>query len=553
MLRVNRCFVGLIVLGLSFNLDTAHAESPELHTDDFNVPVVTDPVHDFSLDWTQLEHFYDSREGTFVWHDDRVLNRQGRRLFEWLSHADREGLSSNDYHVTHLKHLVDANLPDHLLLRELLLTDGYLRLARDLRNGHHDPKTIDPLWLLPNDLFDPLGALSLALRENHLDELLDNLSPQNDGYQKLKEALADYRDIWMEGGWATLEMGQTLRPGEVHEGVVGLRERLAYESDVPVEGIENPLLFDAVLVDTVKRFQRRFGLDEDGVVGPETLRALNVPVETRIAQILTNLERWRWLPHELEPQHIWVNTAGFDITLKAEEQVIFRKRTVNGREERQTPSFNSQVTHLVVNPTWTVPRSIAIKDLLPQQQRDDEFLQRKRIRVYRRNGKAWDEVDPLGIDWSLYHANNFPFLLRQDSGAGNSLGRVKFYMPNSHAIYLHDTPSVGLFERPVRAFSSGCVRVEHADELARLLLQESGVPQEDRFNQALDSGETMISPLSEPIPVYLTYFTSWVDGAGDVHFRPDIYQRNTNLMLAMDVGIGHVTAQRESAQEISSL
>jgi murein L,D-transpeptidase YcbB/YkuD len=542
--------IGLIVLLLSFSLGTVHASLSSHHIDNFAVPLVDDPVHDFSLNWSELERFYDGRDGLFAWHDGEQLNASGRQLFDWLSDADAEGLNLSDYHVDHLKHLVNSELPDYQLLRELLLTDGYLRLARDLRYGHLDPKTTDPLWLLPNDLFDPVEILTSALQEDRLAEALKSLSPKNESYVQLRQALQRYRKIHGAGGWPILAFEETLRPGERHDDVMSLRIRFAFENNFSLSASEDPQLFDDELVWMVKRFQRRFGIYDDGVVGPKTLQALNVPVETRISQILVNLERWRWLPHELESNHVWVNTAGFDIRVKSQDQVVFNKRTINGREERQTPSFNSRITHLVVNPTWTVPRSIAIKDLLPKQQADVSFLPNKRIRVYQRNGQAWDqEVDPTTIDWSLYHEDYFPFILRQDAGQGNSLGRVKFHMPNKHAIFLHDTPSVGLFNRPARAFSSGCVRVEHADDLARLLMQDAG----ENFDQALDSGETLTSPLAEPIPIYLTYFTSWVDSAGDVHFRPDIYHRNANLMLALEQGMGRVTAQRDGSEKISSL
>jgi murein L,D-transpeptidase YcbB/YkuD len=549
MLRLEKK-IGLIALVLLFSLGSVHANVPQPHMGDFSVPLVDDPVHDYSLNWGELERFYDGRNGLFAWHDGEQLNEKGRQLYTWLSNADAEGLNLSDYNVDHLKHLVNDQVPEYHLLRELLLTDGYLRLARDLRYGHLDPKTTDPLWLLPNDLFDPIEILTQALQENRLGQALKSLSPKNESYGHLRQALQRYRKIHAAGGWPVLAFEETLRPGERHDNVMNLRIRFAFENNFSLTASEDPQLFDDELVRMVKRFQRRFGIYDDGVVGPKTLEALNVPVETRISQILVNLERWRWLPHELEPNYIWVNTAGFDISVKSQDQVVFNKRTINGREERQTPSFNSRITHLTINPTWTVPRSIAIKDLLPKQQADSSFLPNKRIRVYQRSGKAWDqEVDPATIDWSLYHEDYFPFLLRQDAGQGNSLGRVKFYMPNKHAIFLHDTPSVGLFNRPARAFSSGCIRVERADDLARLLMQDDG----ESFDQAMDSGETLISPLAEPIPVYLTYFTSWVDSKGDVHFRPDIYHRNANLMLALEQGMGQVTAQTDRSEKTSSL
>jgi murein L,D-transpeptidase YcbB/YkuD len=176
-----------------------------------------------------------------------------------------------------------------------------------------------------------------------------------------------------------------------------------------------------------------------------------------------------------------------------------------------------------------------VEDLLPRQQRDADFLSRKGIRVYRKVDGDWTELAPSTIDWSLYHEDNFPFIFKQDAGAGNSLGQVKFYLPNNRAIYLHDTPFTGLFQRSQRAFSSGCVRVEGANRLAHLLMARAAPQEAKRFNRAIERGETLIAQLNEPVPVYLTYFTSWVDETGVLHFRPDIYRRDTDLLSAISV------------------
>jgi murein L,D-transpeptidase YcbB/YkuD len=183
--------------------------------------------------------------------------------------------------------------------------------------------------------------------------------------------------------------------------------------------------------------------------------------------------------------------------------------------------------------------------MLPQQQADPSYLRGKNIRVYQQLDAEWEELDPATIDWSPYHWNHFPFVFKQDAGAGNSLGRVKFHMPNSRAIYLHDTPAVRLFRRSSRAFSAGCVRVEGADQLARLLITRADPWEALMFSRAMRTGETLITALKEPLPVYLTYFTSWVDAAGEVHFRPDIYRRDTRLILALASENPAVTARLE--------
>ncbi|MES9971725.1 MAG: L,D-transpeptidase family protein [Candidatus Thiodiazotropha sp.] len=505
------------------------------------------------IDWPQIERLYDRVQHNFIWHHAGKLTEQGREIFHWMAAADEEGLNASDYHVDHLRSLIDNPSPDVMVYRELLLTDGYFRLARDLRVGRYDPQAIDPQWMLPDEEFDPVDALTAALTRGELRELLNSLGPNNPAYLQLKHALAKYRDIQSRGGWVTVQAVNSLRPGETDPGIAMLRQRIKAESHLLESVVPDPNYFDANLASAVKQYQRRLGLQVDGIVGSATLQSLNDPIETRIAQIRANLERWRWLPHELESQHLMVNTAGFEITLVKGDQVVFQKRTVNGKLERQTPSFSSRVTHLVTNPLWTVPRTIAVQDILPRLQQDSEYLASKRFRIYARSDGGWGEIDPLGIDWKHFHEDNFPFVLKQDAGSGNSLGRIKFHMPNTHQIYLHDTPAQGLFEQPNRAFSSGCVRVEAAEQLAQLLVEYAEQPQKSWLQRALSSGETQITPLAKPMPVYLTYFTSWVDRGGGINFRPDIYQRDTGLMLVMGEGTDQVTAHHTQNRENPSL
>jgi murein L,D-transpeptidase YcbB/YkuD len=507
------------------------------------VPIESALEEGLAIDWPQLERLYDSLQQRYIWHRDGRLTEKGRQLFRWLAAADEEGLDPADYHVDRLGSLIHNPSGTVSFKRELLLSDAYLRLARDLRLGRYDPQSLDPLWMLPREDFDPVAGLAEALSAGRLDGFLDGLRPQSGAYRKLKAALAKYRAIQSAGGWISLQVDRPLRPGDTDPGVATLRERLAAEQRHEVATVAEPNHFDADLADEVRLFQRRHGLLADGVVGPATLAALNEPIERRIAQIRVNLERWRWLPHELEPRYLMVNTAGFEIMLMSEGREVFHKRTVNGREERQTPSFSSRVTHLVSNPQWTVPRSIAVEDMLPRQQRDRGYLTSRRIRVYARFNGSWDEIDPVGIPWENYHENNFPFVLIQDAGMRNSLGRIKFHMPNSYQIFLHDTPAPVLFERPNRAFSSGCIRVEAADLLARLLLDYGEQSQNSRWQQTLRNGETEITPLARPMPIYLAYFTSWVDASGNIHFRPDIYHRNTTLLLAVGEEVKHVNAK----------
>ena len=296
------------------------------------------------------------------------------------------------------------------------------------------------------------------------------------------------------GGWPVIEAGPTLRPGGRDPRVPPLRRHLRLTGDLSGAEANDPRLYDQELVKAVRRFQYRHGLRVDGLVGSLTRASLNVPVGRRILQLRANLERWRWMPQDLGERYLLVNTAGFDIRLLVAGKTLFRQRTINGKRHWQTPSFAS------------------------------------RIEVFRKTRGEWVRLDPREVDWSQYDKNNFPFMLRQLPGEKNSLGRVKFDMANPYAIYLHDTPVKSLFERPVRAFSHGCVRVNHAEELARRLLDAGGQASGQTFDKVWHLGQTEIEQLALPIPVYLVYFTSWVEEDGRVQFRPDIYQRNRRLL-----------------------
>ncbi len=480
-------------------------------------------------DWSHLADFYQARKGRPVWHQHERLNPWGLVLLEWIENASTEGLNPVEYHLSTLQQLGHRLDTSAILLRELVFTDAFLKLARDLNSGRFNAARLDPAWHHPAESFEPLDYLQQQLKAGQPEQLFSSLLPTTPGYLRLKQALDRYQGIEQQGGWPGLEGELLLHLGMRHPDVVLLRQRLRFEEPAAVEEADDPEYFDAPLLLAIKRFQQRHGLLDDGLVGPQTRAALNQPVAQRILQLRANLERWRWLPRQLDNPHLLVNTAGFELTLMVDGQPQLQSRSINGRLSRQTPSFQGRITQLIVNPAWTVPRRIAVEDLLPKQQQDADYLERRGFQVLQRVQGEWREVDPWLVEWQRFDKNNFPYVLRQFPGENNSLGRIKFQMPNPYAIYLHDTPAVGLFDKPRRAFSSGCVRVEKARQLAGLLLQNENAPQHNLLLD-IESGETRIQPLSQPLTVYLTYFTSWVDEAGRVQFRPDIYARNGLLL-----------------------
>jgi murein L,D-transpeptidase YcbB/YkuD len=359
---------------------------------------------------------------------------------------------------------------------------------------------------------------------------LDKLKPANPIYKHLVLALARYRQLAAAGGWDSIAEGPTLREGDRGPRVAQLRRRLQAEGAEEAAAATDPELFDAGLRQAVARFQRRYRLDADGIVGKQTLAAMNVPVERRVGQIRVNLERARIL-RDIPDTAVVVDVAGFEVSLLRDGQRLFRSRVVVGKPYRSTPLFSDTITYIEFNPTWTVPPTILNRDVLPAIRSDRDYLKRKNMQVLTRDGV---EVNPNTVDWSRYPGQGFPYMIRQRPGPDNSLGRIKIMFPNEHMVYLHDTPSRELFNRSERTFSSGCIRVENVEELAGLLLDDPGKWDAAAVDAMIEKGQTRRVSLGEPMPVYLVYWTVEAYADGEVHFKRDPYSRDERFIEVMD-------------------
>ncbi|MEJ2686552.1 MAG: L,D-transpeptidase family protein, partial [Gammaproteobacteria bacterium] len=271
-------------------------------------------------------------------------------------------------------------------------------------------------------------------------------------------------------------------------------------------------------------------LNADGIVGPLTRAALNVPAAARVEQIRLNMERSRWLPRDLGNRYVMVNMAGFQLRVLDHGHVVLEMPVIVGKPYRSTPAFSSTLSYLVFNPGWTVPPTIALQDMLPRERRDPDYLNTEGIEVFSGWSKDARRLDPTEIDWSRYGKDHFPFRLYQPPGPTNPLGRVKFMFPNRFDVYMHDTPARELFNRSVRTFSSGCIRVAKPLELAAYLLSDAERTWTVKDVQAeIDTGQTRAMHLPQALPIYLVYWTAWADPDGVVHFRDDIYGRDRRM------------------------
>jgi murein L,D-transpeptidase YcbB/YkuD len=433
------------------------------------------------------------------------------------------------------------SIPTDAAAGDLLLTDAFIRLAFHLRFGKVNPNALNADWDFQREIRsqDPAQALAEALASGSLARELEALPVVHSAYDRMKAALAKYRALQDAGGWPRIGDGPTLHKGDRDPRVATLRTRLEATGDLPAGGApgsmgvggEDPTLFDDALEAAVRTFQYRHGLDVDGVVGSGTLEALNVPVEARVDQIRVNLERARWILQDLGEDFAAANIAAFEVHIVRDDTIAWTTRAQVGKTYRKTPLFRADLTYVVFNPTWTVPPTILAQDVLPAIQSDLGYLETKHMDVLTHDGRV---VDPATVDWASYSGRDFPYIIRQRPGPWNALGQVKFIFPNPNFVFIHDTPSTSLFDRSVRTFSSGCVRIEDPLDFAVQVLGSSGQWDDQTVADAVASQETQTVHLAHPLPVLLLYWTAEGGRDGLIHFREDVYDRDGVILQELD-------------------
>ena len=416
----------------------------------------------------------------------------------------------------------------------MLLTESLSRYGNHLIYGKVDPSDLDGNWNWErgSDGRDPAAMVQVAIDSDSIKRFVSDFLDRGAIYLRAKAMLAEYRALKDAGGWPRIEPGATLKLGMDDERIAVIRKRLAVTGDLPAAENDGSTAFDDELRLGIVAFQDRHNLDRDGAIGKQTLAALNVTVDDRIDQIRVNIERLRWVVRNLEDDFVVTNIAAFRTFLVRDREVVWSARSQVGRPYRETPVFTAKIKYLQFNPTWTVPPGILAKDTLPAVQKDIGYLAKKNMDLINRDGS---KVDPATVDWSQYRAGRLPpYQFVQQPGPTNALGRVKFIFPNSHFVFLHDTPSKGLFDRTERSFSSGCIRVEHPFELAEIMLNDPRKWNADSIQALLDSKKPQTVFLKDPLTVMLLYGTVGVGDFELVRFYNDIYQRDGRVLTALN-------------------
>lgn len=495
---------------------------------------------------SELSLLYASRSMQPMWADQRAVQQFQQQLAELAISGIQPQFT------TWVSWLTDPQITG--FARDIILSDamlGYLHFVSDVgRNGNNWLYSSVP-YRLQSPAPDAVSQWQQSVASGSSAAYVDSLAPRHSQYAKmhdaLKSMLVDTRP------WPALNLSETLRPGQQSRELTELREILQRTgmltttenitlfneqttagASVTQQTTQAPMAsigdsaevnsenrYGGELVEAVKRFQRWQGLADDGVIGKRTRDWLNVSPQMRAALLALNIQRLRLLPDNVNTG-ILVNIPNYSLIYYQDGAERLSSRVIVGQPKRKTPLMSSSLNNVVVNPPWNVPTKLTRQDIIPKVIQDPGYLQRHGYTVLSGWSQDSEVIDPTMIDWSMVSPARFPYRLRQAPGANNSLGRYKFNMPNSEAIYLHDTPSHDLFQRDVRALSSGCVRVNKASELAGMLLHDAGW-NNARISATLEQGNTTYVPMKHRIPVSLYYLTAWVAEDGKPQFRTDIY------------------------------
>ncbi len=478
-----------------------------------------------------LSAFYRERNYQPIWTGEGDAPRR-EALFSALERAPEHGLPAGRYDSAGLAARFRAVRSERDRgLAEVEASRLFLLYARDVQTGMLTPSKVISGVVRKVQLRDRLETLR-GFAESAPRKFMRTLPPQLPEYAQLLKEKRRLEEVASQGGWGETVPVSVLKPGTNGPSVVALRNRLirmGYLEKTPTVG------YDVTLQKAVQRFQRDHGLVDDGVAGPATLGQLNIEPNARLRQVMVALERRRWLNQPLGKRHILVNLADFRTYLVDDGKVTFETVSVVGKNtsDRRTPEFSDTMTHMVINPTWNVPRSIATKEYLPMLKRNPNAV--SYLKLYDGRGR---EVDRRRIDFNQLSKTNFPFDMKQPPSPRNALGRVKFMFPNRYAIYLHDTPAKSLFARNKRDFSHGCVRLEKPFDFAYNLLAPQMSNEQEFFQRTLRTGRETQVNLDTPIPVHLVYRTAWVPARGRVNYRADVYDRDDLIFDALrDAGV----------------
>lgn len=459
----------------------------------------------------ELDQFYRQRQYRYAWFDAQGLIEQAGNLADRVSNLSAEGLQDSLYYLAELDSL-QHNYAQRMNTRpsptlELLLSAQYFVFAKMAWEGQDESVSKKTDWFVPRKKVSYVDYLD-SLLARPADADLSAIEPVYRQYEQLRTYLKDYQELEKKMSWGRLEPEKrSYRPDDSSSLILAVRKRLYHLKDFTGDTITNVYTRD--LEEGVKAFQVRHGLSADGVMGPSFFEALNVPVRKRIEQMAVNMERSRWLPVKQDGDYLAVNIPEFKLHVYHDDSLLWDCNVVVGKSAHKTVIFHGDIKYVVFSPYWNVPPSIVRNEVMPGMKHDRNYIAKHRMEI-------------TGYSGSVPN-------VRQKPGPSNSLGLIKFLFPNSYNIYLHDTPSKSLFKEDQRAFSHGCIRVSEPEKLADFLLQQDPDWTPERIHEAMNTGKEKYVTLKNTVPVFIVYFTAFIDRNGKINFRKDVYNRDERL------------------------
>jgi murein L,D-transpeptidase YcbB/YkuD len=477
----------------------------------------------------ELKRFYNFNRYQLAWSTLDAPNSESKDLLNALAEAEEHGLNPDDYRLRKLVYDLQqvysrrkrVNLLEVIQL-DMDLTMSYLLYTQHLFNGRVNPSDLGGTW--HNE--SKRNELAQYMSGKGVKEVLTMVEPKVKEYNELQQQLTTYRSIAESGGWPMMPENTFLKQGDEGEFVYTLRRRLDKTGDMTrslSKSSGNSYYFGEELAAAVRNFQRRHGIKPDGIVNQETVRELNRSASERVEQIKVNLERIRWMPRELGDNYILINVPGFTLSYINGGRVAEKMKVIVGSSFSATPIVHANLSYIMFSPSWTVPGPVFIRQILPQVKEDPEFLEKNGYVLYGTVSDVGEkEMDPEQVNWNTFVEDYPHFKVVQKPGPGNEQGRIKFVMPNNYNIFLSDAASENMFAETKRDFNYRCISVEKPVQLAATLLNSRKWKSDD-IEKSMQQKVPVKASLPQPVPVYITYRTCWVDENGELNFSPDIY------------------------------
>lgn len=485
-----------------------------------------------------LPKFYIEKSFKSVWITNYNDVSKVKEMLEFIDNLEFHGLNPTHYHQALIAEKLEELAQDSQLIfnphfiskLDLILSDAFFITASHLYHGKVDPVSLKALWGIqrnkPELVLDE--KLSEMLESKSIEKYFESFYPPHLGYKFMVAEAKKLAEIKEQDFKLTIDpKSPSIKPNEESINLPKIRKKLALMGYYTPDSLSESTQYDLKTMQAVLKLQEQYGFNTDTVFGRNALTALNTSIEQLQRRLYVNMERLRWMPDTLEEKYIIVNIADFTLSLMSGKDSLLSMRTVVGKNYRQTPVFNAKLTYLVFSPSWTVPPGIMRNDIIPAVSKNLNYLASKNMIVMDRNG---NRIDPATVNW---RQQGMRYTVRQLPGLQNALGKVKFMFPNKYNVYLHDTPSRELFARDERTFSSGCIRVEKPFELAKLLLSDLPAWQDENIFKAMNNNSERTVVLKTPVGVYIYYLTAWSGPKGGIHYRNDIYDRDSEVYEAL--------------------